>query len=790
MPMLSQVMNQNRDITQVDFLNQYRLVFNLVKLEMKARQVIQALQVFFKNFLTSKVVPALQTTRSPLDFLTVYASEWSKYAQSSKWLTFVFKPLDQGDLSDLIQLSEPRPQRVPVKMWECWKSEIYATFRDRLQSAITGAILADRRGEGANLEALKTVVGSYADLGQDTPPYDTLGNDFYVSEFLDRFLGETCEFYTLEAAEFIGRNSVTAFLRWAIDKLNFEKSRTPLYHFDHISNSKHSSILNQAIIQAYRDKIMSVLPQLLEERQEEDLHRLYYLLNRVNELFAVIEQFFTHLVSAAKALYTELLPEFQSLAQTPANRIPFSVKYVESFMGFYSTFSQIVHKSFEGNPRLESSFLRACREALNNNAINPAGSTAYETASFTSLYSHHILSDKALDIDAVQAKLKHIITIYNFLEAKDAFHLFYQRYYRTRLLSHAASSPSCSAGFTARELAMQAELAKVAPWDFMNSLDRMHQDIEYSCAHLRPGFQEFLWQNPAAIPECPSCTKAISLQPAASSSTTERAELVSYCSLTNPSRQLSIDFAASVLTLAAWPLESDELSIPFQLPPELHFHSHQFVAFYESVHRSRTLEWIHEKSRAEIETEWLPKTYHITTNHFQLSVLLFFNRIPRSWDGIASFGDLRESLGMDPRHLSVTLAVLCRIGLMQKQPVSAQAPFSDQIRFRLGRQFSQTRTDLDVALLWKKPVIEVEEDPAELVVINKQRDMCTQAAIVRIMKARKELSHQKLVDAVSDQTQVWFPTMVGRIKTQIDFLINHNPPFLERIDAKTYRYVA
>ena len=96
-PMLSRVMNQNEEISQKEFIDQYRLVFNLVKLEMKSRQLLQSLQEFLKNYLVNSVSPALTTTLSPTSFMLVYAREWAKYRSSSKWLTLVFKPIDQVD---------------------------------------------------------------------------------------------------------------------------------------------------------------------------------------------------------------------------------------------------------------------------------------------------------------------------------------------------------------------------------------------------------------------------------------------------------------------------------------------------------------------------------------------------------------------------------------------------------------------------------------------------------------------------------------------------------------------
>ena len=92
---------------------------------------------------------------------------------------------------------------------------------------------------------------------------------------------------------------------------------------------------------------------------------------------------------------------------------------------------------------------------------------------------------------------------------------------------------------------------------------------------------------------------------------------------------------------------------------------------------------------------------------------------------------------------------------------------------------------MNAALRFAKPVIESVIDPQ----IEEQRDLNTQAAIVRIMKARRVLEHSILCEETTKQTSRFFPQTIERIKRQIEKLINGQERYIERQDNRTYRYV-
>lgn len=72
--------------------------------------------------------------------------------------------------------------------------------------------------------------------------------------------------------------------------------------------------------------------------------------------------------------------------------------------------------------------------------------------------------------------------------------------------------------------------------------------------------------------------------------------------------------------------------------------------------------------------------------------------------------------------------------------------------------------------------------------IDESRRNYLSACIVRIMKARKQMKHNELVNDVATQSLSRFRAKIIDIKRVIDYLIEKE--YLRRIDNDTYEYLA
>jgi cullin 1 len=134
---------------------------------------------------------------------------------------------------------------------------------------------------------------------------------------------------------------------------------------------------------------------------------------------------------------------------------------------------------------------------------------------------------------------------------------------------------------------------------------------------------------------------------------------------------------------------------------------------------------------------------------------------------------------MNPDSLKGNLALLCKAKvLIESSP--------DQFDLNLDFRSKKTRINLNIAIKSEQKA-ETEETHKT---IEKDRELVIQAAIVRIMKARKALKHVQLMQEVISQLQSRFKPQVQDIKKCIDILLEKE--YIERMEDQKdmYSYVA
>jgi len=241
-----------------------------------------------------------------------------------------------------------------------------------------------------------------------------------------------------------------------------------------------------------------------------------------------------------------------------------------------------------------------------------------------------------------------------------------------------------------------------------------------------------------------------------------------------------VDFSILVLTAGSWPLQAQPSS--FSVPQELEKCVDLFQSWYNLQHHGRKLNWLHHLSKGEVRAGFLKKPYEFQVTNYQLGILLLFNGDNKEGRITFTMDEMMRSTNLKDSELVRTLESLVEAKLLRKQPATNNYDLSHE--FSLNTGFSSKRLKNKIGgVLQKETKVQSDETYKG---IDDDRKLYLQAAIVRIMKARKALSHVNLIQEVIDQAKTRFQPVIPMIKKCIEHLIEKE--YLQRVDGESDRY--
>ncbi|CAF3396164.1 unnamed protein product [Rotaria sp. Silwood1] len=166
---------------------------------------------------------------------------------------------------------------------------------------------------------------------------------------------------------------------------------------------------------------------------------------------------------------------------------------------------------------------------------------------------------------------------------------------------------------------------------------------------------------------------------------------------------------------------------------------------------------------------------------YQALVLLLFNEHKD-----LTYKDIQEQTKIQATELQRTLQSLAcgKIRLLNKKPMSKDINPND--RFTLNTSFEHKLIRIKINQVQLKETPEENSSTTERVVQDRQYQI--DAAIVRIMKIRKTLSHAQLISEVFSQLK--FPLSTAVVKTRIESLLEREYMKRSADNANIYEYVA
>ncbi|EEB91325.1 hypothetical protein MPER_10331, partial [Moniliophthora perniciosa FA553] len=374
------------------------------------------------------------------------------------------------------------------------------------------------------------------------------------------------------------------------------------------------------------------------------------------------------------------------------------------------------------------------------------------------------------DVDIV---LEKTITVFRYLTEKDVFERYYKSHLAKRLLLGRSVSDDAERG-------MLAKLKIECGYQFTQKLEGMFHDMKISADHM-----EEYKQKVALYPPTP------------------------------------IEISVIVMTSTFWPMSHS--ASPCNLPDQLLKATQSFEQFYLKKHTGRRLTWQLSLGNADVRVAFKNKKYDLNVATFALVILLLFEDLDD--EGFLTYEEIKQATSIEESDLQRQLQSLAcaKYKVLKKHPPGRDVSPTDSFSFNLGftanlqkikistvsskvesgEERKETRDRIDEERRHQTEVCNISI-PDE---VTKERvPFYSQACIVRIMKDRKHMTHNDLINEVTRLLSSRFQPNPLIIKKRIEGLIDvrtfdtimsittdsdYKREYLERCeDRKSYNYLA
>jgi cullin 1 len=519
--------------------------------------------------------------------------------------------------------------------------------------------------------------------------------------------------------------------------------------------------LEQVLVGAHKEALQGKFLDFLKEDvtdftktdTNDDLKISYSLLKRVegalDPLKATLEQFIKGVG------LQQLEAEKKEAAEKPD-------AFVNIILRVFRKYTELNNVAFHNDSGFVAALDKAFREFVNKNAVTDQEIPGMDKgiakapqilAKFCDAILKRgptFISDEA-EMERTQTD---IVSLFKYFPDKDVFMLVYSKLLSKRLIQDLSASEDA-------EASMINKLKSAQGFEYCMKLQRMMTDMQL-CKGMNKDFQEF-------------CETAKSVLP--------------------------FSFNLYVLATGSWPLQT--IMSNFQPPAVVRSAIDQFKVFYDKKYQGRKLSYLHHMSRAEVDMRpnIKGKKFILQTTTYQMGALMLFAEVANT---SIKLRDILAQTQLQEAMLKQNLIPLVKLKILTVTADGGPAPdtWNENTVFSVNQKFLSKKVRVQcvpgpIAIRTpadKEAAAAVggagEVDDGE---IMKDRVLKLQAAIVRIMKARKSFSHTELVQETISQVARWFAPKVPHIKKAIESLIDQE--YIKRgtgstVSPNTYEYIA
>ncbi|XP_063729790.1 cullin-3-A-like [Symsagittifera roscoffensis] len=598
--------------------------------------------------------------------------------------------------------------------------------KKHLRETLMLSIERERRGEMIDRAAIKNACTILMNVGI----YDT---KFYEDYFEIHFLKQSKQFYQLESQELLAKNSASEYIHRVQQRMQEEMERAQQC-FAGRTESEIQRVMRDELIKQHMNPIVEMpgsgVVFMLKNQKIADLRCLYQLLKQVdNGLKTICTCISNHLREEGKTLVAE--ENRNDIAVDP-------VQYVTNLLELKDKYNELMEQAFDNDKQLKQTVNGDFEHFVNLNSRSPEYLSLYVDDKFKKVWKGGGL--RAATEETVEQLLDKVMVIFRFLNEKDIFERYYKQHLSKRLLSGKSAVED-------HERTMISKLKTECGSQFTGKLEGMFKDISVSTT-LNESFK--------------------------------RSTYVA---------NMMFDFHVKVLTSGNWP--SSVQSSDCMMPPNLEQAFECFRNFYLSRHSGRKLIIQPNKGSADIKATFYPTDKDMTRENilivttYQMVILLLFNRKDR-----ITFADVLHDTGIPEREAARALQAIA-VGKPQNR-ILVKTPKTKEIEptdsFCVNDDFYSKLFKIRVTNIQAKESEPETKETREKVEDDRKHEI--EAAIVRIMKSRRQLVHNQLVSEVTEQLKSRFKPIPQVIKKRIENLIERDYLARDRDDSTLLHYVA
>ncbi|XP_017126436.1 cullin-4A [Drosophila elegans] len=447
--------------------------------------------------------------------------------------------------------------------------------------------------------------------------------------------------------------------------------------------------------------------------------------NRLNDLTLLYG-----LLSRVKNGTSELCGNFNGFIKKKGRTIVIDPEkdksMVQDLLDFKDKMDVIVRSCFEHNEKFTNSLREAFEFFINQRANKPAELIAkYVDMKLRS-------GNKGTTDEELEKTLDKIMVLFRFIHGKDVFEAFYKKDLAKRLLVGKSASVDS-------EKSMLSKLKQECGGGFTSKLEGMFKDMELS-RDINIAFRGH--------------------------------------ALSNNRDVHNLDLCVSILTMGYWPTYAPT---EVTMPPQFINPQQIFNKFYLEKHSGRKLQWQPTLGNCMLRAQFDAGPKELLVSLFQALVLLLFNDKP-----ILSYEEILAATLIEDGELRRTLQSLAcgRARVITKTPKGREILDGDQFDF--NNEFTNKLFRIKINQIQMKETNEEQKATEERVFQDRQYQI--DAAIVRIMKMRKTLSHNLLITELFNQ--LTFPVKPADLKKRIESLIDRDYMERDKDNQNQYNYVA